>query len=364
LSAPAPFRFGLVGAGRIAETYAQAFAGLAAEGTAPVAVLAAVADVRPEAAAALAGRLGCPAFESYRAMSMAMSGPRGLDAVVVCTPPVTHPEIALHFLRRGVHVLCEKPLSIDIRSARLMAYGARRSGALLAMASKFRYAEDVVRARRLVEAGTIGELVEVENSFTSRVAMAARWNSDPALSGGGVLIDNGTHSVDLVRLFLGALSEVQVVEGARLQGLAVEESVRLFVRGARGAVGSIDLSWSVSREADAYLTLYGTEGVIQVGWRESRYRASGSGWVSFGTGYDKLQAFRSQIGNFVHAVRGEEELRITMEDALASVEVVEAAYRSLHRSLQGGRWTAVGPGPDGRRRSLALVSGMAAGEGA
>lgn len=365
MSAPAPFRFGLVGAGRIAETYAQAFAGLAAEGAAPIAVLAAVADVRPEAAAALAGRLGCPAFESYRAMSMAMSGPRALDAVVVCTPPVTHPEIALHFLRRGVHVLCEKPLSIDIRSARLMAYGARRSGALLAMASKFRYAEDVIRARRLVEAGTIGELVEVENSFTSRVAMAARWNSDPALSGGGVLIDNGTHSVDLVRLFLGALSEVQVVEGARLQGLAVEETVRLFVRGtggAGGAMASIDLSWSVSREADAYLTLYGTAGVIQVGWRESRYRASGSGWVPFGAGYDKLQAFRSQIGNFVRAVRGEEEMRITMEDALASVEVVEAAYRSLHRSLQGGRWTAVGPGPDGRRRSLALVSGMAAGE--
>jgi predicted dehydrogenase len=358
----APLRFGLVGAGRIAETYAQAFASLAADGIAPIATIAAVADVRPEAGLALARRLECPAFESYRAMSLAMSGPRALDAVVVCTPPVTHPEIALHFLRRQVHVLCEKPLSIDIRSARLMAYGARRSGALLAMASKFRYAEDVIRARRLVESGAIGEIVEAENSFTSRVGMASRWNSDPALSGGGVLIDNGTHSVDLMRLFLGPLADVQVVEGARPQGLAVEETVRLFVRNGRGALGSIDLSWSVGREADSYLALYGTEGVLQIGWRESRYRRTGGEWISFGTGYDKIQAFRSQIANFAGAVRGEEELRITMEDALASVEVVEAAYRAL----QGGRWTAVGARPDRLRRPrmLSLVAGMAAGEGA
>jgi predicted dehydrogenase len=288
-------------------------------------------------------------------MSLAMSGSRALDAVIVCTPPVTHPEIALHFLRRQVHVLCEKPLSIDIRSARLMAFGACRSGAVLAMASKFRYAADVIQARRLVESGAIGELVETENSFTSQVDMAARWNSDPALSGGGVLIDNGTHSVDLMRLFLGPLVDLQVVEGARGQGLAVEETVRLFVRNARGVLGCIDLSWSLGRGADAYLTLHGTEGVIQVGWRESRYRTEGSDWIAFGAGYDKLQAFRSQIGNFVRAVRGEEELRLTMEDALASVEVVEAAYRAL----QGSRWTAVGAGPDRLRRPrrLSLVAG-------
>src|SRR5581483_10535880 len=106
----------------------------------------------PEAAEALAERLGCPAFASHRAMSLACP----LDAVVVCTPPVTHPEIALHFLRRRVHVLCEKPLSIDVRSARLMAFGARRSGALLAMASKFRYVGEVAEAQRLAASGAVG----------------------------------------------------------------------------------------------------------------------------------------------------------------------------------------------------------------
>ena len=343
----APLRFGLVGAGRIAETYVQAFEG---PEVARAATIAGVVDIDLKAARALAGRLGCPAFESHREMSIA--GP--LDAVIVCTPPVTHPDISLHFLRRRVHVLCEKPLSIDVRSARLMAQGARRSGALLTMASKFRYAEDVVRARRLAESGVIGEVLEVENSFTSRTAMAARWNSDPALSGGGVLIDNGTHSVDLMRYFLGPLVGVQVVEGARGQGLAVEEAVHLFVRNESGALGSIDLSWSVGKEAESYLTLHGSEGILQVGWRGARYRRiAAGGWVAFGSGYDKVQAFRAQIGNFVRAIRGEEELAITMEDALASVEVIEAAYQAL----QGSRWTAVGTVSDPSRqtRRLALV---------
>ena len=345
----APLRFGLVGAGRIAQAYVQAFEGLGE------ARITAVADVSPEAARALAERLDCPAFDSHRSMSLAMSG-ASLDAVLVCAPPAAHPDVSLHFLRRRVHVLCEKPLSIDVRSARLMTHGARRSGALLTMASKFRFAEDVVRARCLAEAGLIGEIVQAENCFTSRVDMSERWNSDPAQSGGGVLIDNGTHSVDLMRVFLGPLVDVQVIEGPRRQRLAVEEAVRLFVRNEWGALGSIDLSWSLGKEAKSYLTLYGTEGVLELGWKGARYRRDAdSSWTSFGSGYDKLQAFRSQILNFARAIRGEEELRITMEDALASVEVVEAAYRAL----QASRWTAVGATPDHLRkaRRFSVVAG-------
>lgn len=330
-----PLRFGLVGAGRIAECYAQAFEG--ADG----AQVAAVADVRPEAARSLAGRLGCPAFDSFKDMA-------GLDAVVVCTPPSTHPEISRHFLRRRVHVLCEKPLSIDLRSARLMAHEARRSGAILTLASKFRHVEDVIHARLLVESGAIGELTLAENSFTARTDMSSRWNSVPAVSGGGVLIDNGAHSVDLMRFFLGPLVDVQIVEGPRIQRLAVEETVRLFVRNLDGVLGSIELSWSLGKEAESYLTLYGTEGILTVGWKESRYRRlSDPEWTCFGAGYDKIRAFRSQIESFARAIRGEDTLRIGIEDALASVEVIEAAYRAL----QASRWTAVGT------RNLALVAG-------
>ena len=322
-------KFGMVGAGGIAQAYAQAFEGC------EEAELVAVADVRRSAGDALAAGLGCRSYDSYEAMAEKSQ----LDAVIVCTPPNTHRDICLFFSERRVHVLCEKPLSIDVLSARLMLDAATRHGVYLTMASKFRYVEDVVRARSLVASGVIGEVILFENAFTSRVQMSSRWNSDPAVSGGGVLIDNGTHSVDLMRYFLGPLSEVQVVEGKRSQGLKVEETVHIFVRSFGGVMGNIDLSWSINKEQENYLSIYGTEGTIKVGWKEAKYRkSSAQDWVVFGHGYDKVQAFRSQINNFSRAIRGEEQLLITPQDALASVEVIEAAYAALRQS----QWTTVG----------------------
>jgi len=324
-------RFGLVGAGGIAQSYAQAFE------RSQRGQLVAVADVRPEAAKALGEVFGCPSFGSHEAMAEAVS----LEAVVVCTPPVSHMDICHDFLERKVPVLCEKPLAIDSASARHMIETAKQAGVRFTMASKFRYAEDVVRAKAIVSSGILGEIVLFENAFTSRVDMTQRWNSKPAISGGGVLIDNGTHSVDLIRYFLGPIADVQCVEGKRSQGLDVEETVRIFVRSTAGVLGSIDLSWSINKELESYINIYGTHGTISVGWRESRYRqSSGRDWVVFGKGYDKVQAFTAQIDNFVGAIRGEEALLITAADALASVEVVETAYADLRRShwvkIKGG----------------------------
>jgi predicted dehydrogenase len=234
--------------------------------------------------------------------------------------------------------LCEKPLSVDLKSALAMRAAAQRSGTILTMASKFRYVDDVVKAKQIVTSGILGEVVLFENAFTARVDMSNRWNADPAMSGGGVLIDNGTHSLDIMRYFLGALAEVQVVEGKRIQGLPVEDTVRIFAKSTSGIMGNIDLSWSINKELDYYIRIYGSQGTISVGWKESKYRqASSSEWIPFGNGYNKVQAFRSQIENFSKAIRQEEALLITAEDGIASVEAIEAAYRALHHST----WTPI-----------------------
>lgn len=326
---PNTVNFVLIGAGGIAQSYAQAFE------KHPEAKLVAVADVRHDAAKAMAERFGCPAFPSYQ--DLLLEG-LSFEAVVICTPPNTHEEITTAFAHRGHHVLCEKPFTLTPASARRMAAEAHANNVLLTMASKFRYVEDVIKAKSIVASGILGEIVLFENAFTARVDMANRWNSNPAVSGGGVLIDNGTHSVDLMRYFLGPLSEVHCVEGKRVQGLPVEDTVRVFVRSECGVMGSVDLSWSVNKELDWYLNIYGSNGTVQVGWKQSRYRqASSRDWIVFGTGYDKHQAFRSQLTNFARAIRGKEQLLITWEDALASVDVIEAAYASL----RAAPWTGV-----------------------
>jgi predicted dehydrogenase len=318
----AKMRFGLIGAGGIAQTYVQALA------ESETAQLVAVADVRLEAALALAERTQTRAFADFEELLEECS----CEAAIVCTPPVTHPDICCALLERGVHVLCEKPLAIGPDEARTMVAAAQASDACLTMASKFRFASDVVKAKSIVASGVIGDVVLFENAFTSRVEMKHRWNSDPTISGGGVLIDNGTHSVDILRYFLGPLAQIQAVEGRRVQDIPVEDTVRVFVRSASGVMGSIDLSWSLNKELPYYISVYGSAGTLHVGWKESKFRRAGDAeWTVLGGGYDKVQAFRGQIDNFVRYVRGWEAPLITLADALASVEVIDAAYDAMWR---------------------------------
>lgn len=313
----------MIGAGAIAQAYAQAF-----EQCDDV-ELVAVADVRQEAAEAVANSCGSKAFGSHEQLIQDAT----FDAAIVCTPPITHPDICIQLLERGIHVLCEKPLAIDTPSARAMLDAAKKSGAKFTMASKFRFVEDVIKAKAIVESGILGEIILLENTFTGYVDMSSRWNSDPQISGGGVLIDNGTHSVDLIRYFLGPLAEIQVVEGKRTQGLQVEDTVRLFVRTESDVMGSIDLSWSINKQLPQYVSIYGADGTVFVGWQESKYRrSSDDNWICFGKGYNKIQAFRDQIMNFAGAINGTETLLLKPEDALASVAVIEAAYEALRNN--------------------------------
>ena len=326
-------KFAIIGAGAISQAYAQAFQAISFQ-TYNEAEVVGVADIRKPVADSLAEVLNCPSFDSYKALSDACE----LDAVVICTPPASHPEICHYFIEHGVHVLCEKPFAVNVKEALGVVDVAKEKGITITMASKFRYVDDVIKAKQIVDSGILGDIVLFENAFTARVEMANRWNSDPSLSGGGVLIDNGTHSFDIARYFLGPLAEVEVMEGKRSQGLDVEETVRIFIRSQRGVIGNIDLSWSINKQLPSYLSIYGSRGTVVVGWKEAKYcQSSSSEWVVFGRGYDKVGAFRNQLQNFTRAIRGEEKLLINGTDAVASVEVVEAAYESLGEN----HWTAV-----------------------
>jgi predicted dehydrogenase len=326
-----PLRFGLIGAGGISASWSQAIAALA-----DVVRLVAVADVEGERATRLAAaHAGAQGFSSVRQMVLETE----LDAVVICSPPCFHHEQTCELVRRGVHVLCEKPLALTVKSARDMQAEAARAGVCFTMASKFRFVPDVIEARRLVQSGAIGDVILFENQFTSLVDMSQRWNSRPDISGGGVLIDNGTHSLDIMRYFLGPVQEVLVVEGRRVQNLPVEDTVHIFARNEAGALGSIDLSWSINKACPWFINLHGSRGAIQVGWKISQVRTGeAKDWTVYGSGYDKNVAFRGQLLNFARAIRGEEQLIVTPEEGVASVAAVRSAYEALERM----HWTAVG----------------------
>lgn len=316
-------KFGLVGAGGIAQAYAQAF------NESKCCELIAVADVRSDAAAALAEIVGGKAYGEYQQLA-----DLGLDAVIVATPPATHPDIACFFLDAGIPVLCEKPLCTNIADAIRMTQAAERAGVVFTMASKFRYCEDIVKAKGILASGVLGDVIQFENAFTASVDMSRRWNSNAEVSGGGVLIDNGTHSVDIIRYFLGGIESVLAVDAGGTQGLSVDENVKMFAKTSNGVTASVDLTWGINKELPYFVSIYGTNGTLHVGWRESKYKLNSSpDWTVFGSGYDKVASFKGKIENFASAVRGNDGLYITPDDALASVQVIEAAYASMRQNL-------------------------------
>lgn len=332
-------RIGLIGAGEVAATYRSAIE------AAPNVELTAVVDVDLQAAQKIAGDL--PVFADHEAMAREDV----CDAVVVLTPPASHEPITVDMLRHGLPVLCEKPFAIEPEAARRMAQAAADTRVLLSMASRFRYVEDVIRARDLVRAGAIGEPKHLENSFTGVVDMRQRWNALQEISGGGVLIDKGTHSIDIIRYMLGPIAAVAATTGPNLQGLDVEDHVTFFARTEHGAQVTVEASWSLHKDRTSFLGLYGTEGAIEVGWKGSRIRNNADGtWQTFGMGYNKGLAVKGQILQFAKAVRGEPGALVSIEDALASVEAVKAAYASI---ADGGRWITVTEAAQNRKAAAA-----------
>ena len=313
-------RFGIIGCGRIAQSHLQALA------TLPDAKLTVAVESRAPAGEAVAAEFKCKWVTDYANPEILSQ----VDAVIIAAPPNLHGAIARYFLEKKIHVLCEKPLTITSSEARELVALSKDKGALLMMASKFRYVDDLIKAKAIIESGILGKVILYENIFCSKVPMGDRWNAKKDVAGGGVLIDNGCHSADIARYLLGPIAEVQATTAVGTQNLAVEETVRVQFQTKSGVLGSFDLSWSVTKESKNYVQVFGSEGTLQVGWKGSRYSQSGSStWVPFGTGYDKVKAFGNQHLNFIACMKGLDKPLISAEDSMASVQVVEAAYRSI-----------------------------------
>lgn len=317
-----PLDLCVIGCGGIAQAYLQALLRTPA--------FRLVAAVDPDAARADAAAAPHGA-RSARDLATLLADGQRFHAALVLTPPNTHEALATTLLAAGTHVLCEKPLTVSTAAAQRMLQAARTHKRLLMMGSKFRYTPDMSKAKTLLDQGTIGDVLLFENVFCARVDMQKRWNSVRSIAGGGVLLDNGCHSVDIARYLLGPLARVQALFGKPVQKLEVEDTVRLMFEAASGAMGAIDLSWSLHKEVPSYVRLYGSKGTLEIGWKVSRYKLSADKeWTAFGTGYDKVGAFAAQLANFAGAIAGTEAPVITDVDALASVQVIEEAYRSAH----------------------------------
>ncbi len=309
----------LIGCGRIAQEHLGAFSKI------KNVRIQAVMDKMEGKAKSFGEQYNCVGYTDYKRMIKSES----LDAVIVCTPPNVHSKISIFAISRGLHVLCEKPFALNETEAANMCRSAKKNKVVLMMAAKFRFTDDVLKAKGIIESGLLGKLLLFENVFCSRVDMTNRWNSRRKISGGGVLIDNGTHSVDIARFLLGPITLTQAQFGCQIQDIPVEDTARIYFQSKSKVMGTIDLSWSLNKDLPSYINIYGTEGTLLIGWKSSKYKLHDkTEWETFGEGYNKHKAFLNQSRHFIDCITRRAEPIIKPIDGLESVKVIEKVYES------------------------------------
>lgn len=247
-----------------------------------------------------------------------------VDAVIVATPPDSHEALCLPLLKRGIAILCEKPLGVTLEAACRMQQASKLSGALLCVSAKFVFAQAVSAVAAMIRRGEI-RASTLSLDFSFGVDLTGSWRVDPSVGGGGVVMDRGPQALDLVRTLLGEPERITAFR-PRSSPYAVEDAVELRVDLADGRHADCILSWRQTRDTVPYARLLSESAIIELGWSGARIWRPGSGWTDFGPGYDQHQAFTEQCRAFVRAVRGEAEFGAPLVGALANQVLIDQLY--------------------------------------
>jgi len=181
-----------------------------------------------------------------------------------------------------------------------------------------------------IKIGIIGKVIMIRNMFGGATDMSKKWFSKREISGGGVLIDNGVHAVDLFRFLFGEVKNISARIATFTQDINVEDTARLLLEMENGSFGTIDLSWSIPYPQSFYLEVYGSEGSIMVGWDTLRYRnREMKEWIEEKEKFNaEEKAFTREINHFVDCIKGKETPTVNGVDGLRALEVIETAYKS------------------------------------
>lgn len=221
-----------------------------------------VADIDPQPAQRLAQEYGCAATRRWQDAIECEE----VSTMLVCTPPHLHASIAVPALRRGKHVLCEKPLGRNPTEAKTVLDASLESGAKLKCGLNHRHHPAVRQAKRWCDEGEIGEImfVRCRHGIGGREGYEKEWRARSEISGGGELIDQGVHGLDLARWFLGEFSEVFAFLSNSFWDIGpLEDNAFVLLRTPRGQIASLHASWTEWKNLFSF-EVFGKEGYVKV----------------------------------------------------------------------------------------------------
>lgn len=317
-------RFGLIGCGWIVER--DHIPAMLASDQVEIVATADVSADRARLAARVAGIAADSAYSDYRALLERDD----VDIVSVASPPGTRPQIIADAAAAGKHVVCEKPFALSLAAADEMIAACRAAGVTLAIYHNYLYYYEHRLATRLIAEGKIGDVVATEicglgaRPWTGAEQFRPGWRTDPALAGGGVLMDIGVHSFYLTELMHGAPAQ------------AVQARMRYMPTG-------------VDDHAYCQLDFGAATGLVNIAWGEgtARFEIDGTaGYISYV--YDEGAGY---FGGAVRAVRvgTAEGPTLTHHVPPGRTQFTPELFADLVDTITGDRDAFRSFGPDGRR---------------
>jgi predicted dehydrogenase len=322
-------RVGLVGPGAIGQTHAAAIAAV------PGLVLAAVAGGTPEQLATLPA--GVPRFPD--AAAMLAGGP--LDIVAITTPSGDHFDPARAALARGCHLLVEKPLAVDPGEAARLVALARRAGVVAGTVSQRRLEPQHLDIRAKLASGALGRprLIEANVHWwrSDDYYREKPWRGEIA-HGGGSLVNQGIHSLDLMMWLLGPVHAVTAQTATLGHALPVEDTTAAVLTFASGAIGTLLTSTATPPGRPAGLRLFTDRGSFELAQDQTvRWdfadvppppAASGIASGAANPAAIGIQGHVDQWQDFLAAIRDGRPPAVTLQDGCDAVRVAAAIYRA------------------------------------
>ena len=314
----AVLRVGIVGAGAIAPAHARGWRDLGAE----------VINYSLSGAPELCAQYGLTVADSFDQLLDAV------DIVDVCTPTLTHPELVIAAAQAGKDVVCEKPLALTTARARDMIEACRAAGVHLFPAHVVRFTDAYEATHDYVAGGAFGP-VAVQRFLRSggRPGPERGWFADPAQSG-GLIFDLMIHDIDIARWMAGDVVRVFARDSATIDNPDAAVVAHVIMTHTSGAISQCTASWRAGAEFETRFFISGPGGILSHelgGHVPFRLQAApvDVGQPSYvPDGGVAASPYTAELREFLAVLHGEAEPRLTADDGLAAIAIVEAAVES------------------------------------
>jgi predicted dehydrogenase len=328
--------FGIVGCGTISRWHANALSEI------PDARLIGVYDVIPERADAIASEFGARSLASLDELLSRDD----IDVVCVTTPSGLHAEVGIKAALAGKHVVVEKPIDVSLEKADRLISACSDAGVLLSVISQHRFDDGLQELHELINDGRLGRLLVGTASTkwyrSQEYYDSAEWRGTWELDGGGSLMNQGVHYVDLLLWLMGPVASLVAQTDTLCHDIEVEDNATALVRFASGAAGTVHASTVMYPGMSERLEISGTEGTVAIDdgrivlkeFRDEEHELFGFGDAAPSTSAASsptaisFEGHRRQLVDMIAAIKQGSPLRSSGADGRRALAFILAVYAS------------------------------------